>query len=101
MLQYGGDLGGVLASAYPPNDAPLNSVFVYQRAFQPDYKGVMKNVFLHELGHVLGLRHEFALEKETQLPAAQWGTKNPLVSHGIQPRPNHPAVRCHRRKGVL
>ncbi len=35
-------------------------MLVYPAAFSPDYIGIMPNVFAHELGHVLGLRHEFA-----------------------------------------
>jgi len=62
VLQYGGVLGGVLASAFFPNDALLNAVNVYSKAFESTEVGILKNVFLHELGHVLGLRHEFALD---------------------------------------
>lgn len=32
--------------------------------FKPGNVNYMKNIFLHESGHVLGLRHEFAPEKE-------------------------------------
>ncbi|KIW90279.1 uncharacterized protein Z519_08923 [Cladophialophora bantiana CBS 173.52] len=46
VLAYGGDNEGVLASAFFPDAEVLNT---------------LRNVFLHELGHVLGLRHEFAL----------------------------------------
>jgi hypothetical protein len=75
VLQYGGDQGTVLASAFFPNSAVLNTLFVYAYAFDKtvsesprgsfrNYE-IMKNVFVHELGHVLGLRHEFALDPET------------------------------------
>ncbi|KAL5354911.1 hypothetical protein ACLOAV_001002 [Pseudogymnoascus australis] len=62
VLQYGGELGRVIASAFFPNDALLNAVNVYSYAFESTQVGILKNVFLHELGHVLGLRHEFALD---------------------------------------
>jgi len=62
VLAYGGDKGGVLASAYFPNSNDLNTVYVYKRGFDPDTKANMSRFFLHELGHVLGLRHEFAMD---------------------------------------
>jgi hypothetical protein len=75
VLQYGGEQGTVLASAFFPNNAVLNTLFVYAYAFDKtisesprgSFKNyeIMQNVFLHELGHVLGLRHEFALDTET------------------------------------
>lgn len=34
VLQYGGDKGTVLASAFFPTDAPLNTVFVYSHTFR-------------------------------------------------------------------
>jgi predicted Zn-dependent protease len=74
VLQYGGDQGTTLASAYFPNTNALNTVSVYSYAFdkspQTSDRGtfknyeIMQNVFVHELGHVLGLRHEFAIEQE-------------------------------------
>ncbi|CZS79784.1 unnamed protein product [Fusarium graminearum] len=39
----------------------LNYVFVFSYAFSKTWKPHMWNVFAHELGHVLGLRHEFAI----------------------------------------
>jgi len=60
VLAYGGDQGGTLARAFFPNGQDLSTLFVYQRAFEPSRSPYMTNVFLHELGHVLGLRHEFA-----------------------------------------
>lgn len=75
VLAYGGVLGGVLARAFFPSDSPLETMYVYQHAFDKTERinkrgkhtnyGIMKNVFLHELGHVLGLRHEFAMNPDT------------------------------------
>ncbi|KIW71696.1 hypothetical protein PV04_03831 [Phialophora macrospora] len=76
VLAYGKDKGTVLASAFFPNSEVLNTVWVYSFAFDKEprvgrdgvtkFKNyeIMKNVFQHELGHVLGLRHEFAIERE-------------------------------------
>ncbi|KAK3725876.1 hypothetical protein LTR37_000024 [Vermiconidia calcicola] len=55
----------VLAKAFFPNQVGQD-VIVYSCAFEPDNRSTMKVVFLHELGHVLGLRHEFAIELEGQ-----------------------------------
>lgn len=75
VLTYGGVLTTVLARAFFPSDSPLETLFVYQHGFDKTERtskrgkftnyGIMKNVFLHELGHVLGLRHEFAMDVET------------------------------------
>jgi hypothetical protein len=62
VLQYAGTLGSVLASAFFPNEALLNAMNVYEKAFENTQVEILKNVFLHELGHVLGFRHEFALD---------------------------------------
>lgn len=63
VLEYGGEKGSVLASAFFPNSQPLNTLFVYKLALSSDkQRGILKNIFLHELGHTLGLRHEFALD---------------------------------------
>lgn len=55
-----------LAEAFFPND-PNRFVIVTDLALDQRNRGILKNVFLHELGHVLGLRHEFALDKKQQL----------------------------------
>ncbi len=61
-LEYGGFKGPVLAEAFKPYDYTkvLNTVYVYQLLFDPKYRVHMLGTMLHELGHVLGLRHEFA-----------------------------------------
>ncbi|KAI0384378.1 hypothetical protein F5Y04DRAFT_248222 [Hypomontagnella monticulosa] len=70
---------GRLAEAFFPGD-PLHKhrLLVYQQAFDRlsgDYD-LMTNIFCHELGHILGLRHEFA-KMETE-PSVQLGKDNPL-----------------------
>jgi len=78
VLGYGGDGGDTLARAFFPNSRDLNNMYVYRKAFQSGYVNYLHNVFLHELGHVLGLRHEFALEREGAGPLVVWGIRNPL-----------------------
>lgn len=92
VLAYGGTESKVLASAFFPNDKPLNTMYVYSYGFdkkdQAGYTnfGIMKNVFLHELGHVLGLRHEFAIEKEGG--AVPFGSRDPhsIMSYTFPPK---------------
>lgn len=62
VVCHGGTRSTVLASAYFPNQKDLNFVYVYSYAFDPAWKANLWKVFTHELGHVLGLRHEFALD---------------------------------------
>ncbi|KAL3444580.1 hypothetical protein BJX65DRAFT_310768 [Aspergillus insuetus] len=77
---------GTLAEAFFPNDVDLNSLIVYPAAFQPGYVQYLKNIFLHELGHVLGLRHKFApeLEKGVGLDSVQVGPRNPTSVMGYE-----------------
>jgi len=62
VLGYAGDQGNLVAQAFFPNANDLNNLIVCKRAFDPDIKQYMWRFFLHELGHVLGLRHEFAMD---------------------------------------
>ncbi|KAF5687163.1 matrix metallo ase-11 [Fusarium denticulatum] len=62
VLTNGGANGTTLARAFFPNGEDLNYVFVYSYAFSQEWKPHMWNVFMHELGHVIGLRHEFAID---------------------------------------
>lgn len=57
------DMEGVYAEAFFPNQAHRD-VIVYEFGMEESNRYKLKNVFLHELGHVFGLRHEFALEEE-------------------------------------
>ncbi|CAD6451215.1 1f73271d-784a-4f39-b425-d6c92721710b [Sclerotinia trifoliorum] len=66
VLCHGGDKGGVLAEAFFPNANDLNFFFVYTLAFK-EFKESMSNIFEHELGHVLGLRHEFAMGPDMKM----------------------------------
>ncbi|KAK3392832.1 hypothetical protein B0H63DRAFT_386130 [Podospora didyma] len=84
-LCHGGSNGGTLASAFFPNPNDLNVLMVYNAAFSmPKWKDNMWKVFTHELGHVLGLRHEFAVDVnletgkvvEASLKAVQLGPRN-------------------------
>lgn len=79
VLGYGGNGGDTLARAFFPNSRDLNNMYVYLKAFQPGTINYLYNVFLHELGHVLGLRHEFAPERgEGAGPMVVWGVRNTL-----------------------
>jgi len=78
--------GSVLASAFFPNADNPNQLFVYPYAFTPSWKDNMWKVFTHELGHVLGLRHEFAIEREG-LGAVQLGPRNELSVMNYRPEP--------------
>jgi hypothetical protein len=80
VLEFGGEKDGVLASAFFPNPQPLNTLFVYSLSFtDKKYRETLKNIFLHELGHTLGLRHEFALDPDRFEGGAEvYGTRNPL-----------------------
>ncbi|KAH6838502.1 hypothetical protein B0I37DRAFT_387046 [Chaetomium sp. MPI-CAGE-AT-0009] len=88
VLEYGGQKGTVLAEAFFPTQEPLSSLFVYKGAFTERTLPYVKNIFLHELGHVLGLRHEFALEEETEWWAARFGSVNPdsVMSYNFPPK---------------
>lgn len=77
VLCHGGKNPGTYAEAFFPNDLPLNYLFVFSLSFT-ELKEHLWRVFLHELGHVLGLRHEFAITDEQKWKAVEFGPRNEL-----------------------
>lgn len=71
---YAGPRGGILAQAFFPSNQKLSYLTIYEYAFHPSNVSKLKNVLLHELGHVLGLRHEFAAQEGH---AVEFGSSNP------------------------
>lgn len=74
---------GTVASAFFPNK--VEDVLVYDKTLvEPEWRKVLKNSFLHEIGHIIGLRHEFANDPNPQrhnepfeIPAQRFGSVNP------------------------
>lgn len=73
---------GTLARAFFPNN--VKEVRVYDRTLVvPEWRNVLKNSFLHEIGHIIGLRHEFANDinpkknKPFEDQAQRFGSVNP------------------------
>ena len=64
--------GCVLASAFFPDNG-RHELIVYPRMLMQVEKEQI-DTMIHELGHVFGLRHFFALTNETRLPAQVFGT---------------------------
>ena len=66
QVKYGGvHPHNVLAKGFTPDlyEIPVNNVIVYQGALEGKYKDQMENTIAHELGHVLGLRHEHSQDE--------------------------------------
>jgi len=74
----------VLASAFFPGSGP-STVWVYPEAFEQSPQEQVET-FAHEFGHVVGLRHYFALAEETDFPAELFGTQNPfsIMNYGSE-----------------
>jgi hypothetical protein len=63
--------GCVLASAFFP-DAGQHQLVIYPKMFVQDRKEQVETL-IHEIGHIFGLRHFFALISETAWPAEVFG----------------------------
>lgn len=76
-LVYEHQHGATIAKAFPPNAVAYGQprLIVFPASIgQTGYCDNLVGVFCHELGHVLGLRHE---HKE-DAPSVLWGEANPL-----------------------
>lgn len=69
-------LGCVLARSFFP-DAGRHTLSIFPTMFQQDRKEQIETL-VHETGHVFGLRHFFALTRETDAPSQPFGEQNEL-----------------------
>ncbi len=82
---------GHLASAFFPLDhyRDLNFLRVFRSAFSSKYstKYPLVNIITHELGHVIGLRHEFASKTEKHSESILFGIHNrhSVMSYSSKP----------------
>ncbi|KAJ6436060.1 Glycoside hydrolase family 43 protein [Purpureocillium lavendulum] len=66
------------ATAFLPNyTADKRTLYVYALAFAETQIQHLANVLAHEVGHILGFRHEFAIEEEKLLHSVTLGSRNP------------------------
>ncbi|KAI4174274.1 MAG: hypothetical protein LQ343_002413 [Gyalolechia ehrenbergii] len=80
VVCHGGDKGKrPRQHLLPEPDRHLLCLRLYIR-FNPGWKEKLRKVFIHELGHVLGLRHEFAMKPGDMFEgdAVQVGQSNEL-----------------------
>jgi hypothetical protein len=66
-----------LADAFAP-DSKNRTLYIFNTPFQREYWPHLTNIFRHELGHVLGLRHEDAATREPEIPSVELTPANNL-----------------------
>ncbi|KAL7961093.1 hypothetical protein V8C34DRAFT_274679 [Trichoderma compactum] len=65
-----------LANAFFPRAEP-GELLLYPRIFAKDNAEYLANILSHEIGHILGLRHEFAHNREADDPSVRSGSEDP------------------------
>lgn len=66
------------ATSFLPNyTADRRTLYVYAFAFAEPQIQHLANILAHEIGHILGFRHEFAMEEEQSRRSVTLGSRNP------------------------
>ena len=83
-MKYRTSLPGDYAEAFFPT-RDISILYVHSALFIED-ENYIEHILLHELGHVLGLRHEFAIKEEGD--CVPFGVANPksVMSYRFPPR---------------
>ena len=81
--------GCTLASAFFP-DPGRHKLMMYPKMFTQSRKEQV-DTFIHEIGHIFGLRHFFAKISETQWASEIFGSHKPfgIMNYGIQSELTH------------
>ncbi|KAF9780692.1 hypothetical protein IL306_015057, partial [Fusarium sp. DS 682] len=74
-LKYYPAPNGLFAESFFP-DSKRRTLSIFKYAFKKAYRKFMANIFRHELGHVLGLRHEEAGTRESKIPSVALSPPN-------------------------
>lgn len=88
----------IYAESFFPGDNLGSTLFIYQSAL--DNANYLRNILAHELGHILGLRHEFAIEREGDFPSVRFGSENNLSIMNYFKHPSEFQVRNQDRKDL-
>lgn len=59
-------------------DSKDRILYIFKFAFRREHRKYMANIFRHEIGHVLGLRHEEAETRESAVPSVALTPQNSL-----------------------
>ncbi|KAF4443319.1 calcium-translocating P-type ATPase [Fusarium austroafricanum] len=68
ILKYYPAPNGLFAESFFP-DSKRRILSIFKYAFKKTHRKFMANIFRHELGHILGLRHEEAGTRESNIPS--------------------------------